>query len=77
LGGEQGKALVEAAGSVIADWEDEICGTPPRPHPGPVFGIASQLANVAAGFHGESGLASSLRDVAGTLVSKALGEREE
>jgi hypothetical protein len=73
LGGEQGKALTEAAGSVVADWEDEFCGTPPRPHR--VFGLAGQMAEFAASLPAGSALGASLRQAAGSLVSKSLEQR--
>jgi hypothetical protein len=73
LGGEQGKALSEAAASTIADWEDEFCGTPPRPHR--VFGAAEELARVAATLPEGSELAASLKQVAGSLVTKSLQTR--
>jgi hypothetical protein len=42
----QGEALASAASQAITDWEDDYCGTPPRPLP--ALALATSLAAFAS-----------------------------
>src|SRR5438067_13300263 len=67
IGGEIGQSLEEAAGGIVADWEDDWCGTKPhpRPHYSQVFETAVQLATFANQLPEKSDLRTGLLDVAG------------
>jgi hypothetical protein len=64
------KDLLSAAQQSIADWEDDYCGTPPRPLPS--IELAGALA-VFANNLGEGTLRTLVLEEAGQLAQKGLG----
>ena len=65
-----GQALSSAADQALADWEDEYCGTPPRPIP--TLTLAISLAAFASGL--EAGdLQTAIQQEAGRIAQKAFG----
>ena len=69
----EGHALSSAANQAIADWEDEYCGTPPRPLP--TLELATSLAAFASSL--EAGdLQMAIQEEAGRLAQKAFGTQE-
>jgi len=68
--GQAKKDLLSAAQQSVTDWEDDYCGTPPRPLP------SIELANALAVFGnslGEGALRTLVLEEAGQLVQKGLG----
>ncbi len=64
----EGRALASAADQAIADWEDDYCGTPPRPLP--AFALAASLADFAAKLQAGE-LQTAIQEEAGRLARKA------
>jgi len=64
----EGHALASAADQAIADWEDEYCGTPPRPLP--TLGLAALLAEFASTLQAGD-LQTAIQEEAGRLARKA------
>lgn len=62
--------LLSAAQQSIADWEDDYCGTPPRPLPS--IALAGELAAFANTL-GESTLRTLILEEAGQIAQKGLG----
>jgi hypothetical protein len=63
-----GQALASAADQAIADWEDEYCGTPPRPIP--TLLLAVSLAAFASTLQA-GGLQTAIQQEASRLAQKA------
>lgn len=64
----EGNALVNASNQALADWEDDFCGTPPRPIP--ILGLAASLAEFASTLQA-GGLQTAIQEEAGRLARKA------
>jgi hypothetical protein len=66
----EGHALVNAVDQAIADWEDDYCGTPPRPLP--ALALAASLAAFASTLQAGE-LQTAIQEQAGRLARKAFG----
>jgi hypothetical protein len=66
----EGHALASAVDRAIADWEDDYCGTPPRPLP--TLELAVSLAAFASSLQAGN-LRSAIQVMAGQLAQKAFG----
>ena len=64
----EGAALASAADQAIADWEDNYCGTPPRPVP--TLALAVSLA-AFAGTLQAGNLQTAIQEEAGRIAQKA------
>ena len=64
----EGDALASAADQAIADWEDDYCGTPPRPLP--TLALAVSLA-AFAGTLQAGNLQTAIQEEAGRIAQKA------
>jgi hypothetical protein len=64
----EGNALASAADQAIDDWEDEYCGTPPRPIP--TLALAVSLAAFASTLQA-GGLQTAIQEEAGRIAQKA------
>jgi hypothetical protein len=63
--------MISAANQSLADYEDEYCGTPPRPHPW-VFVLAIELTSFANTLP-QGNLQTEILNVAGQLIQKSFG----
>ncbi len=63
--------MIFAANQSLADYEDEFCGTPPRPHPW-VFVLAIELTSFANTLP-QGNLQTEILSVAGPLIQKSFG----
>ena len=63
-----GDALASAADQAIADWEDDYCGTPPRPLP--TLALAAWLAAFATTLKAGN-LQTAIQEEAGRIAQKA------
>ncbi|SRR5712692_1281647 len=63
--------MISAASQSLADYEDEFCGTPPRPHPW-VFVLAIELTSFANTLP-QGNLQTEILNVAGQLIQKSFG----
>lgn len=68
-----GRDLVRAAAEAMADWEDNYCGTPPRPVP--TLALAASLAVFADGLPAGD-LQSAIQEEASRIAQKALEASE-
>jgi len=66
----EGDALASATDQAIADWEDDYCGTPPRPLP--ALALAASLAAFASTLQAGN-LQTAIQEEAGRLARKAFG----
>jgi hypothetical protein len=64
----EGDALASAADQAIADWEDDYCGTPPRPLP--TLALAVDLAAFASTLE-VGDLQAAIQEEAGRIAQKA------
>ncbi len=64
----EGHPLVSAANQAIADWEDDYCGTPPRPLP--ALALAASLADFASTLQAGN-LQMTIQEEAGRIAQKA------
>jgi hypothetical protein len=62
--------MLSAANQSIAEWEDEYCGTPPRPVPSLMLAaaLAAFASNLEAG-----ALKAAILQVAGQITQKGFG----
>jgi hypothetical protein len=72
LQGELGAQFAEAVGSAVADFEDEYCGTPPRPRP--ILSLVGELASFAHALPEGSAIRSDALGIASGLAERALKE---
>jgi hypothetical protein len=68
--GQAKRELVSATQQTIMDWEDEYCGTPPRPRH--LLDLASELVNYAETL-GDGALRTTILQEAGQIAQKAFG----
>ncbi len=73
LKGDLGAQLTSAVGSAVADFDDEYCGTPPRPHR--VLTLADELASFAHTLPEGSALRGDALGMAAELAERAFRGR--
>jgi len=73
LKGELGTQLSAAVGSAVADFEEEFCGTPPRPRP--ILSLAAELASFAHTLPDGSSVRSDALGMAAGLAERAFEGR--